>query len=231
MYSCIIVDDERPALKLLEAYIDKLPTLSLLQSCENAEEAIAALQMHTPDILLLDIQMPELTGIELLQSMKIKAKVILTTAYRDYAIKGFDLGVVDYLVKPFSFPRFAQAIEKASQNIAPQENMISKPQNEYLFVRTNHKLERLDILDIIYIESKREYIDIHTENRRYIVNQSMVSMLTQLPEDNFIRIHRSYIVNLDYIQSIRGNMVCVADRELTIGGSFRTSFFDKIRMI
>ncbi len=243
-YNCVIVDDERPALKLLTAYINKLPHLKLVASCEDAFEAIAALQNHHVDILFLDIHMPEFTGIELLQSLKQKPQVVMTTAYREYAVEGFEMQVTDYLVKPFSFERFLQAVNKATQNLNKAKNTESnssstetlsdiseKKQETYFFVKTNHKMEKVPLHEILYIESMREYVSIQLSSRRFVVHQTMNAMEEKLSLPDFMRVHRSYIIGLNHIQTIMGNVLNINGKEIPIGGSYRKSFFDQIEML
>lgn len=243
-YNCVIVDDERPALKLLTAYIKKLPHLELVASCEDAFEAIAALQNHHVDILFLDIHMPEFTGIELLQSLKQKPQVVMTTAYREYAVEGFEMQVTDYLVKPFSFERFLQAVNKATQNLnktKPLESnssstetlsdIFEKKHDAYFFVKTNHRMEKVPLQEILYIESMREYVSIQLKSRRFVVHQTMNAMEEKLSLPHFMRIHRSYIIGLNHIQTIMGNVLNINGKEIPIGGSYRKSFFDQIEML
>jgi len=243
-YNCVIVDDERPALKLLTAYIKKLPHLELVASCEDAFEAIAALQNNQVDILFLDIHMPELTGIELLQSLKQNPQVIMTTAYREYAVEGFEMEVTDYLVKPFSFERFLQAVNKSTQNLNLEKNtktnssldetvsdISEKKQDAYFFVKTNHKMEKVPLHEILYIESMREYVSIQLKSRRFVVHQTMNAMEAKLQLSDFMRVHRSYIIGLHHIQTIMGNVLNINGKEIPIGGSYRKSFFDQIEML
>ena len=236
-YNCLIVDDERPALKLLTAYIAKLPHLQLVDACENALTTIAALQKNQIDILFLDIQMPDLTGIELLKVLKIKPQVILTTAYRDYAVEGFSLNVTDYLVKPFSFERFAAAVNKATEQIdlkkspTPQVATPPMPSEDHFFVRTNYKMEKIVFDSINYIESMREYVAIHTISQRYVINNTMNKLEEALPHQQFMRVHRSYIVGLDKIQGVEGNMILISDHKIPIGASYRKRFFEQLRTL
>lgn len=243
-YNCVIVDDERPALKLLTAYIKKLPHLELVASCEDAFEAIAALQNHQVDILFLDIHMPEFTGIDLLQSLKQKPQVVMTTAYREYAVEGFEMQVTDYLVKPFSFERFLQAVNKATQNLNKAKksephssstetlsDISEKKHDAYFFVKTNHKMEKVPLAEILYIESMREYVSIQLSSRRFVVHQTMNAMEEKLQLPDFMRVHRSYIIGLNHIQTIMGNVLNINGKEIPIGGSYRKSFFDQIEML
>ncbi len=244
-YKCIIVDDERPALKLLDAYISKLPHLELVVACESGMEAIVSLQRHQVDILFLDIQMPDLTGLELLKTLNKKPQVILTTAYRDYAVEGFALDVTDYLVKPFSFERFIQGVNKATEiltlkhidspsvvNTREDSTATStSPQDGHIFLKVGHKMDKVAIHNILYIESMREYIGVHTAEKRYIVHHTMKAMEERLPPPQFMRIHRSYLINMNQIDGIKGNMVLIKDQQLVIGGSYRKDFFERIERL
>ncbi|MEM8528776.1 MAG: LytTR family DNA-binding domain-containing protein [Bacteroidota bacterium] len=240
-YKCLIVDDERPALKLLTAYISKLPHLELIATCENAMEALAALQRQPIDLLFLDIQMPELTGLDLLKVLQNKPQVILTTAYREYAVEGFALQVTDYLVKPFSLERFIQAVNKATAQIdlataknstsSTEEQQPIKTARDHFFVRTNYKMTRIDFEDILYLESMREYVAIHAKNHRYVVHQSMNTMQSKLPASLFMRVHRSYLIALKAIKSIHGNTITIKEKQIPIGTSYRKSFFEVIELL
>jgi DNA-binding LytR/AlgR family response regulator len=238
-YNCIIVDDERPALKLLKAYLEKMPQLELMASCENAMEAISALNEHATDLLFLDIQMPNLTGIDLLKIIKIQPKVVLTTAYRNFAVEGFALNVTDYLVKPFSFERFVQAVNKATNQIdlERKETVIKTVaieetnSNNHFFVRTNYKIEKVEFEHIQYVESMREYVAIHTKNQRLVINHTMHKMEEALPSKRFFRVHRSFIVSLEHIQGVEGNMILIGDKKIPIGGSYRKLFFEQLNLL
>ncbi|MEM8528854.1 MAG: LytTR family DNA-binding domain-containing protein [Bacteroidota bacterium] len=238
-YKCLIVDDERPALKLLTAYISKLPHLELIAACENAMQAIAALQKGHIDLLFLDIQMPELTGLDLLKILPNQPPVILTTAYREYAVEGFALDVTDYLVKPFAFDRFVQATNKATHLINLERTHvganaeIAAPINtiDHFFVRTNYKMTRINFQDILYLESQREYVAIHTTTKKYLVHQSMNHMEQELPKSKFMRVHRSYLVALERIKTINGNTIIIGEKQIPIGTSYRKSFFEKIKLL
>lgn len=236
-YRCLVVDDERPALKLLMAYISKMPYLQLVATCESGLEAIGILQEQQVDILFLDIQMPDFTGLDLLRTLQHKPEVILTTAYRDYAVEGFALNATDYLIKPFSIERFLQAVNKAMGQIRLKQAEGNEPlavedrPDDHFFVRTNYKMERIDFVNIYYLESMREYVAIHTQDRRYVINQTMTNMEKELPAPGFIRIHRSYLINIAYITAINGNQVVIADKNIPIGASYRQAFFDGLRTL
>ncbi len=202
---CIIVDDEPLARNLLEQYIQKLPYLELVKSFSNPLEALDFLHANTIDLLISDIQMPELTGINLLKVLPVKPLIILTTAYPEYALEGYELDVMDYLLKPITFERFLQAIEKAKSRLqvirqaAIQEIGPVKP---FIFVKDRTKLVKVKLEDIIYVEGLKDYIIIYTKDRRIVPLQTLKSFENQLPANQFIRIHNSYIVSFDAIEAI-----------------------------
>ena len=237
-YSCLIVDDERPALKLLEAYIKKLPHLELKAACESGLDALAVLQQEEIDLFFLDIQMPELTGLELLRSLRKRPQVILTTAYRDFAVEGFELDVTDYLLKPFSFERFMQAVNKAIGLMQPKEKpalvhqeTLVQESKEQLFLRTNYKMEKVDPDKILFVKGEREYVSVHTAERKFLINQTLNKMEEELATERFMRIHRSYIVNMDHVHTISGNTVKIAEEEIPIGASYKKKFFERIKLL
>lgn len=203
--TCIIVEDEPLARNLLEQYIQKVPYLELVKSFANPLEALDFLQTNTVDILISDIQMPELTGISLLKVLPVKPLIILTTAYPEYALEGYELDVMDYLLKPVTLERFLQAIEKAKgrlqfirQATAPEVHQ-AKP---FIFVKDRTKLVKVKLEDIIYIEGLKDYIIIYTKDRRIVPLQTLKSFENQLPANQFIRIHNSYIVSFEAIEAI-----------------------------
>lgn len=238
-YTCLIVDDERPAIKLLQAYVDKLPFLEVKDSCESAIQALSKLQESSYDILFLDIQMPELTGLGLLKVLKNKPEVILTTAYRDYAVEGFALEVTDYLVKPFSFDRFLQGVNKAINNLnaqtppIPQAAMAepAEADEDHFFIRNKHKMDKVEFAEILHVESMREYVAIHTSKKRYVVHQTMNKMEALLPPQQFMRVHRSHIVNLKKITQVFGNTIAIGESQFPIGGNYRKTFFDQLNLL
>jgi DNA-binding LytR/AlgR family response regulator len=229
MIKAIIVDDEPLAQDVLETYIDKMPEIELVSKCENAFEANEALKADNIDLMFLDIQMPQLTGVEFLKSLSNPPVVIFTTAYPDYAIEGFELDAVDYLLKPISLERFMKAVNKASEIIkarkAEYENHESNDDKEFFFVKADKKLIKCNYDDILYIEGLKDYVIIRQEASRIITLQTMKSLELKLPSDTFMRIHRSYIVNLDKIEAIVGNMVEIFEKgqakHVPIGKNYR----------
>jgi DNA-binding LytR/AlgR family response regulator len=217
----LIVDDEALARKLLTDYVSKIPELELVGVCEDAIEASAFLKKNQVDLLLLDIEMPGLTGVELLKSLKDQPITIFTTAYEQYALKGYELHVIDYLLKPFPFDRFFGAISKALDYFNLQSRPSQEePKKDYFFVKADYKVQKILYDEMLYAEGMREYVRIHTTSRRITVRQSMNRLEESLP-DNFIRIHRSHIINIDKLESISPHSATVAGQELPVSKSYR----------
>jgi len=229
MIKTIIVDDEPLALDVLETHIEKIPELNLVQRCNNALEANEALQKEDVDLMFLDIQMPQLTGIEFLKSLTKPPLVIFTTAFPNYAIEGFELDALDYLLKPISLERFMKAVNKAVDQIELQRKDGSAGGTEgddFIFVKADKKLIRVKYSDIIYIEGLKDYVIIRLEvGKRVITLQTMKSLEAKLPSKLFKRIHRSYIVGIDKIEAVIGNMVEITEKgqkkHLPIGKNYR----------
>jgi DNA-binding LytR/AlgR family response regulator len=241
MIKVIIVDDEPLAQDVLETYVEKFPELSLVKKCNNALEANEVLKSQEIDLMFLDIQMPQLTGIDFLKTLTRPPLVIFTTAYPNYALEGFELNALDYLVKPISLERFIKAVNKAVEHIKLQRHeptgTIGTTANEgvdpdYIFVKADKKLIKVNYHDIIYIEGLKDYVIIRMETQRVITLQTMKSLEDKLPPTRFKRIHRSYIINIDKINAIVGNMVEVMEKNqpkhLPIGKNYRDELNDMI---
>ncbi|HVU55944.1 MAG TPA: response regulator transcription factor [Puia sp.] len=220
---CLIIDDEPNAGQLLQDYIGKVPYLTLKGACFDALEALEFLSHTQTDIIFLDINMPDLSGIELVNILPREQKVIFTTAYSEYAIQSYEYNAVDYLLKPITFKRFMMAIGKAAT-----ATPTPVPPEEYLFVRTDKKMIRVDLRDILYFEALKEYVCIHTKTQKIITYKRMKELLDKLPA-HFTRIHNSYIVNGDHITRVEGNYVLVDDKNLPIGISYRDPFTEFIQ--
>lgn len=227
----LVVDDEPLAQNILRKYAEGIKSIKIEGYCNDAVEAIEILEKQSIDLIFLDINMPKLTGIEFLKTIKNPPLVILTTAYTDYAMEGYELDVLDYLAKPFSFPRFLKSVQKAEQQfrLIQQERTEEKP--ESVFIRSNKKTYQVKFSDIIYIEGLGDYIKIYTDKTHLVTNYSMKKMEELLPENAFFRIHKSHIVNLKKIVAIEGNMIELPNIKLTIGDSYRTEFFNRISKI
>ncbi len=232
---CLIVDDEELARNLLQNFIERLPHLEVAGQCKNPLDAMALLQHNDVDLVFLDIQMPGLTGVEFLRSMKISPLVIFTTAYPEFALEGYSLDVVDYLLKPFSFERFVQAVNKASallntKQLPPSSSPTQNSGMDYLLVKADYKLHRIKLDDILYIEGMREYVAYHTPNGRLLALQSLKSLEQELPPDRFIRIHKSYIVPIHKIDALEGNMLLLGKVKLPVGASYREELMKRVFM-
>lgn len=234
-FNVIIVDDEFPARELLREYVSKIPSLNLIAACSSVIEALKEMASNHADILILDIQMPDITGIEFAKTLESKAGVIFTTAYSDYAVDAFSIGAADYLLKPFSFERFSQAIEKAKNQLSLFNNdkmsevqQETKPVKDFIMVKADYKLYKINYEDILYIEGQHEYVTFHTKQQRVTALFSLKDLESMLPASQFIRIHKSYIVSLNHIQDIEKNSVTVAGTQLTIGGNHRDELMRRL---
>ena len=260
MYQVLIVDDEFLARKLLQDYVSKIPELQLAGTAQNAFEAFSFCKEHHVDIVLLDIHMPDLNGIELARTLKNVPSIIFTTAYSEYALESYEVNAVDYLLKPIALPRFMQAIEKAiarlkglttpSEATTPQPSQtplhpssplltsqtpldpsspLLTPLNPpYLMVKADYKLYKINFDDIHYIEGQHEYVSFYTKDKRITALYSLKTLEDQLPRDKFIRVHKSYIVNIDHISEIEQVSLTVAGHKVPIGGSYRDSLLERL---
>jgi len=224
MINCIIIEDEPIAVDKLVNYISKLPSIKVLNTYNSPIPAIEFLSNNEVDLIFLDIEMRELTGIQFLESIHIKSKIIITTAYEQFAVKGFDLQVCDYLLKPISFERFVQAVNKASEEI----NQTKKKHTNRIFVKTEYRLESIDIADILYIEGMGDYRRIVTENKRIMTLQSFNELYDLLPQDSFCRVHNSFIVSLDQIEKIERNRIYIKDKVIPVSNLYGKDFYNKI---
>lgn len=231
MIRCLVVDDEPLALDILEDYISKVPFLELVKTTTSAIEGLSLVQNGDIDLVFLDVQMPELTGLQFLKIMNGKCDVILTTAYSEYALEGYELDVTDYLLKPIAFDRFYKAAQKVlqqKQNSSPlplAEVQVNHSPHNFIFVKTEHKIQRIYMDDILYIEGLKDYISIFTKSERIITLQNMKKMEDSLPAGQFIRVHKSYIVALDKIDSIERSRIQIKDKIIPVGDTYRESFF------
>jgi two-component system LytT family response regulator len=219
MIRCLVVDDEPLAQNLLKNYIGKIASLELAGATSDVFAALDMAQQQKADLIFLDVQMPELTGIQFMKILAGKCKVILTTAYEEYALQAFDLDVVDYLLKPFSFERFAAAVQKARERLQPaaRENTTA----EHLFIKTEYKIVRVAVRDIRYMESMRDYVSVYTENERILTLQPLRTFEEQLRASSLIRVHKSYIVNLDRIDKVERRRMVIGDKYIPIGETYQ----------
>lgn len=231
---CLIIEDEELARDLLEKFMEKMPHLELVAKCENPLKALPVLQKTPVDLIFLDIQMPEMTGVAFLKMLPNKPTVIFTTAYPSYALEGYLLDVTDYLLKPYSFERFAHAVTKASETIrlkkldGKQEETPTQ-KKDFILLNADYKVYKIPYKDIDYIESMREYAAFHTTFQGRILSLISLKQLEKdLPSQQFIRIHKSYIANQRKIHTLEGNMVHIADKKLPIGASYKEEVLKKV---
>ncbi len=224
-YKCIIIEDEPLALDRTKEFTQKIPFLELSATFDNALDGLAFLKANKVDVLFLDINMDELTGIELLESSKIESQVIITTAYQEYALKSFELNVTDYLLKPFTFNRFVQAVNKVQDNL---KQKTKKKPPEFIFVKTENRLEKINLQDILYIEGMRDYRRIHTINKRIMTLQNFKEFEQIISQNLICRVHKSYMVSLSKIESIERNRIRIANELIPISETYKASFFQQI---
>jgi two-component system LytT family response regulator len=222
---CLIVDDEPPAREIIRRYIEQIPSLQLAGECGNAIEAFTLLQKKPVDLLFLDIRMPQLNGNDFLKALKNPPKVIFTTAYSEYALEGYELDAIDYLMKPIPFDRFLKAVNKVHQ---PTSNKIEtyavaeeKKNDPFVYFRADRKMIKVMLHDIIYIESMKDYVKVFTRNGTIITKQSISSVEAMLPEKSFVRTHRSFIISLDKIKSFTSELIEIDKTEVPIGKLYR----------
>ena len=226
--NCVIVDDEPPAIRLLEKYVAKVPFLNLVFSSTNPIEALAKLQKEKIDLIFLDIQMPNITGIQLSKIIDSKAQVIFTTAYSEYAIESYNVSALDYLLKPFTFDRFYKAVLKTQKS---SEKQLQKVQEKpYIFVKTDGKnnLEKVNIDDITFIEGLKNYVSINQKHKQIITYNTLKHFQENLPEDKFVKIHKSFLISLAAITSTTSISVFIDNKELPIGNTYKNDFFEQL---
>lgn len=247
MYKVLIVDDEFLARKLLQGYVQKMPALELVGTAQNAFEAFCFVKEHPVDIILLDIHMPDLNGIELARTLKNVPAIIFTTAYSEYALESYEVSAVDYLLKPITLPRFMQAIEKAilklrNTTTAPTadtaETSAASPaatgkgngEASYLMVKADYRFYKINYEDLLFIEGQHEYVSFYTTGKRITALYSLKALEEQLPADQFIRVHKSYIVSIRRISEIEQVSVTVAGQKIPVGGSYREQLLSRLQM-
>jgi two-component system, LytTR family, response regulator len=225
---CLVVDDEPPAREIIRRYIEEMPLLELVGECSNAIQALTLLQQTRVDLMFLDIRMPQLNGNDFLKTIKTPPKVIFTTAYADYAMEGYELDVVDYLLKPIHFDRFIKAVSKTFQltNMQPANPVVIEEQaheDPFVYFRADRKMVKVMLRDIFYIESMKDYVKIVTCSGTIISKQSISSVEEMLPEKKFIRTHRSFIISLEKIRSFTNELIEIEKAEIPIGKLYRNA--------
>lgn len=229
--SCLIVDDEAIARDIIATHLSKISNITVVASCSNAMEAFNTINNHKVDLVFLDINMPEISGISFAKSINKDIKIIFTTAYRDYAVEGFELQAVDYLVKPISFERLLKAINTYFKVYSePKNNTLHKTENNnFMFVRSDRRMIKIDFSDIFYIESYSDYIKIHLKDETIVTRETISAIEAKLPKDEFIRIHRSFIVALRKISSFTNEQIVIQNKSLTISRSYKNEVLELLK--
>ncbi len=225
---CIVIDDEMPAIEQMVDYIGRVHFLECIATFDNAIDALPYLKANPVDLIFLDIEMERFTGLQLLKTLRIKPKVVLTTAYDAYALDAFNLNVTDYLLKPISFERFIQAIEKVYEQFKTVDPAAAAPVNPaprtWFFVRTEFRMQRVDFDDILFIEGMKEYLGIQTRTVRIMVLQSFTEILKSLPEENFFRVHKSFIVAVNKVDRVERNQIFIGNHVIPLSETYKAAF-------
>lgn len=231
MINCIVVDDEQHAIDILMHYIKQTPLLSLVATSTNPIEALQIVATEKVDLVFLDIHMPELSGIDFIKTLNGKAKVILTTAYSEFALEGYELDVVDYLLKPIRYPRFFAAVQKAAKSLKDED--VQEVEDDYIFVKTESKgkLLKINLAEIDYIEGMKNYVAIHSGGSKIMVYTAMKEIEDRLPAKHFMRIHKSFIIRIDRITGIEGNRVLLKNvhADIMIGENYKGELMEKVK--
>lgn len=226
-YQVLLLDDELLARTLLTDYVEKIPQLEVAGCCSNVVEAMEVLHSRQIDIILTDIQMPDITGIEMVKSLDKNPAIIITTAYSEYAVESFELNVVDYLLKPISFSRFVQAINKAMEfvDVKSKPSTIIKgeasTERNYISIKADYKIYKVNFDDLIYIEGQSEYVTFYTKHRNITAYYALKNLEIELPVPRFLRVHKSYIVSMEHVDYVEGNFLVVSGNKIPIGASYR----------
>jgi DNA-binding LytR/AlgR family response regulator len=236
---CVIIDDEPLAVELLEDFVRKVDSLELISTFNNAIDAVSFINQNNVDLIFLDIQMPHFSGIDFLNTIEKKPLVIFTTAYSDYAVEGFNLGAVDYLVKPIPFHRFLKSVVRAQQVLNPSTAIQAISENttapeleqDFMFVRAEYENVKMNFSDILFIEGLKDYVKIYTTDNKFTLTLiSLIKLENLLSSKGFSRIHRSYIINIKHVKSIQKNKVIISDKRIPISESYKNAFFERINL-
>ncbi|GGE97699.1 LytR/AlgR family response regulator transcription factor [Flavobacterium limi] len=237
---CVIIDDEPLAVDLLKDFVSKVDSLELISTFNNAIDAVSYINQNNVDLIFLDIQMPHFSGIEFLNTIEKKPLIIFTTAYSDYAVEGFNLGAVDYLVKPIPFHRFLKAVVRAQQILNPpivpiqtisENTSIPELEQDFMFVRAEYENVKMNFSDILFIEGLKDYVKIYTTDNKFTLTLiSLIKLENLLFSKGFSRIHRSYIINIKHVKSIQKNKVLISGKRIPISESYKTAFFERINL-
>ncbi len=230
MIKCIAIDDEPLALSIIENFCSKIPSVELVASLSNGIEAIEMLNTQDIDLIFIDINMPHLSGIEVVRMLKKPPLIIFTTAYQNYALTGFELSALDYILKPFSFDRFFTAVNKAQKQLSLINDTANKEptkQADYIMVKSDYSMVKVAFADVVYIEGLKDYVKIHCTDKAIVTKSTMKNIEERLPS-NFMRIHKSFVLNLDHIEKIEGNHLVIGRNRIPIGNQYKESFFNII---
>jgi len=229
--NCIIVDDEAIARDIIALHLSKIERICVVAQCSNAVEAFNTISQHDIDLVFLDINMPEISGIAFAKSINKNVKIIFTTAYRDYAVEGFDLQAVDYVMKPISFERLSQAINRYFDISEPHIATTAKPleSQDFIFIRADRRMQKVDFDGIVYVESFSDYIKIHCKNKTLVTRETISNIEAKLPKTQFLRIHRSYIVAIKEITAFTNELVSIVDKTLTISRSYKQDVLKQLQ--
>lgn len=225
MITCVAIDDEPLALDVLTEFAGKTPGLDLKGTFTDAFMALEYLKKEDVDVIFLDIQMPQITGIQLLKSLPNPPLVIFTTAYSKYAVEGFNLDAIDFLLKPFAYERFLKAVNKVSDYISHKDKPAPADNTEFIFLKSDYQIVKISLSDILYIEGMDDYVKIFTTEKMVLSNMTMKDMLKKLPASNFVRVHRSYIVPLKRIESVRNKRIKLGEKLIPVGDSYAEGFY------
>jgi len=232
--SCIIIEDEKLAAEKLSGFIEKISVLELVSIFKDGISAINFLKTNNVDLIFLDIEMKDFNGIQFLKALQVKPAVIITSAYEKYAIAGYEFSVVDYLLKPYTLERFLQSIDKAInlkelKEKAKNYELIASQSNEYIFIKSENRIEKIELDDILFIEGMKDYLRIHTKLKKIMTLQSFNGISQYLPSNNFIRVHNSYLVSLNKIESIERNRIKIGETLIPISDKYKDSFYSSIK--
>jgi two-component system, LytTR family, response regulator len=231
MINCIAIDDEPLALSKLEGFISKVPELNLIQTFESGVEAISWLKLNHVDLIFLDIQMTHLTGIEFLEASGARCEIIITSAYEQYALKGYEHNVIDYLLKPYSFQRFMKSINKIMDHLStkePARNVLPES-DKFIFVKTEYRLERVDFDEILYVEGMKDYLRIVCKNRKIMTLQSFSQLEKMVPVEGFCRVHKSFLVAINKIESVERGVIRIGSQRIPVSNTYKDNFFNLIK--
>ena len=223
---CIAIEDEPLALKKIKEYINQVGYLHLLEVFNNAIEALGFLKNNPVDLIFLDIRMKKLSGIQFLESLQFKPKVIITSAYDEYALKGYELDVADYLLKPFAFDRFLKSVDKVYNQFTDSKENVN---NDFLFVKTEYRIERVELKDILYIQGMKDYLQVHTADKKIMTLQTFKNLIDILPKSDFQRVHNSYIVSISKIESIERNRIRIGTEMIPISNGYKDNFYELLK--